>query len=108
DIIPVGNQAGGFRRQSGGAKAGLQRRQTFATITTLAMKAKNKKLADKLAAMSDEEVARLLRKSHRIRNTDRTAPARGAGSWWSATEEHLLGGRSDRQLAKLLGRSVRS
>lgn len=74
-----------------------------------AMKAKRIKSrseAEKLAAISDLELGRILRRSHLFRQGDKAVKSRH-NRWWSAAEEQLLTRWPDVKVAKLLGRSVR-
>jgi len=63
-------------------------------------------LAEKLAGMSDQQIARLLRKSHRLPKHVR--PARLASAKWSPREDELLGKWPDERLARFLGRTVKA
>src|SRR5947208_3451389 len=67
-------------------------------------------VAKKLAAMSDSEIARLVRGSHRLRPRRRPRRAR-AGTQalrWTAAEERVLGKWPDKRLAHFLGRTAKA
>ena len=63
-------------------------------------------LTKKLAAMSDQKIARLLRRSHQL---DHRQPAsrRKSAPKWTAAEDRLLGKWPDERVARFLGRPVK-
>lgn len=63
-------------------------------------------LAEKLNALSDYELGRILRRSRLFRRKRRPAPGRSMAPLWTREETSLLGTRPDAELARLLGRSV--
>ena len=63
-------------------------------------------LADKLAAMSDREIARLLRASHRLTRR-RPARRRAKAPNWTPGEDRLLGKWPDKRVARFLGRTLK-
>jgi len=60
-------------------------------------------LRRKLARMSDAEIARLLRRSGRLRRPGKSRRIAGALRRWTAAEERLLGRWPDAELARRLG-----
>ena len=64
-------------------------------------------LVNRLARMSDQTVARLLRQSHRLVRR-RTASRRSPVSRWSLAEDRLLGQWPDARVARFLGRTAKS
>ncbi|HXR06068.1 MAG TPA: hypothetical protein VN765_01985, partial [Candidatus Acidoferrum sp.] len=61
--------------------------------------------AKKLAAMSDLDLGRLLRRSRLFRQGNKGAQSRHH-RWWSAAEEQLLTRWPDTKVAEFLGRST--
>jgi hypothetical protein len=60
----------------------------------------------KVCSLSDTEVARVLRQSHRWRRPWRRGTGRTTPPRWTPEEVVLLGTRSDAELARLLGRTA--
>src|SRR5882672_9805134 len=63
-------------------------------------------VAEKLAAMSDQQIARLLRGSHRLAH--RRIRRRTKGPGWTAREDQLLGKWPDKRLGRFLGRTYKA
>jgi len=65
-------------------------------------------LAQKIRDKSDAEVARLLRRSHFAGRTPKLRRAKKLVEWWDEKELKLLGRMADEDLARQLGRGIRS
>src|SRR5207249_5735360 len=62
-------------------------------------------VAEKLARMSDRQIARLLRQSHKFGRRPRMSKPSMAPSKWTPAEDRLLGKWPDERLARFLGRT---
>src|SRR5689334_22166191 len=67
-----------------------------------------RRLAQKIRDKSDAEVARLLRRSYFAGRSSKLRRAKHLVEWWAKREIMLLGRLTDEDLARLLGRTVRS